>query len=107
MNYCATALIAGACFYAGCVTEKPGITCWTIDPAYQYRQEPLTEREKTKVPGLIMQLGARDYHARQSAELALIALGKGAIPFLRKETNNPDPEVQYRVRNILAKLCPP
>ena len=60
-----------------------------------------------KIEDLIVRLGADSYVDREAAEKALIKMGKGIVPVLRKHLKNKDPEIRQRVRRILEKLQPP
>jgi len=58
-----------------------------------------------KAEQLIAQLGAESFEDRQAATEALIAMGKGIVPLLKKylaETR--DPEIRQRIQNILEQL---
>lgn len=57
-----------------------------------------------KVQKLIAQLGAESYKDRQAASDALVELGKGIVPLLRKHLNDSDPEVRQRLQDVIEKL---
>jgi uncharacterized protein YjbI with pentapeptide repeats len=57
-----------------------------------------------KIERLIRQLGSDRFKEREAASKALDALGKPALPLLRKVQNNSDPEVRRRVADLLRSL---
>lgn len=57
-----------------------------------------------KVNRLVARLGAESYKDRQEATEALVKLGGGIVPLLRKHLHSKDPEVRQRVEDIIEKL---
>jgi HEAT repeat protein len=60
----------------------------------------------TKVRQIIPRLGDDDYTTRERATADLVALGKGALPFLRRElaNNRNDEETRKRLARAIGQL---
>lgn len=69
-------------------------------------EEP-TEEEAARIAGLVKQLGAEDFGAREKAQEALAEFGAKAIPALREAAKSGDAEVADRAERLLAKLGDP
>jgi HEAT repeat protein len=57
-----------------------------------------------KIKALIRQLGDDSFETREKATLALIAVGKPAVPFLQAAVKNPDLEVARRAERCLKAI---
>ena len=57
-----------------------------------------------RVEKYVAQLGAESYKDRETAKEALIKLGKGIIPLLKKYLSNGDPQVRQSIDDIIEKL---
>lgn len=69
------------------------------------RSQALPPREiRERLAKLVGQLGAESYKDRQAATEALIKMGKGIVPLLRKYLNTSDPEVRQRIEDIIDRL---
>ncbi|MBL7132568.1 MAG: hypothetical protein ISS78_00585 [Phycisphaerae bacterium] len=62
------------------------------------------EEVLTSVEKYVAQLGAESYKDREAAKKALIKLGKGIIPLLKKYIRNGDPQVRQGIEDIIEKL---
>jgi len=62
---------------------------------------PVPEKE---IAALVAQLGAAKFADREAARVALLKIGKPAIPYLRTRRDAPDPEIRQQVRGILKAL---
>ena len=58
----------------------------------------------TSVEKYVAQLGAESYKDREAAKKALIKLGKGIIPLLKKYIGNGDPQVRQGIEDIIEQL---
>ena len=58
----------------------------------------------TSVEKHVAQLGAESYKDREAAKKAIIKLGKGIIPLLKKYVRNGDPQVRQGVEDIIEQL---
>ncbi|MCK4276692.1 MAG: hypothetical protein KAX78_09265, partial [Phycisphaerae bacterium] len=58
----------------------------------------------TSVEKYVAQLGAESYKDREAAKKALIKLGKGIIPLLKKYVRNGDPQVRQGIQDIIEQL---
>ncbi len=58
----------------------------------------------TSVEKYVAQLGAESYKDREAAKKALIKLGKGIIPLLKKYVRNGDPQVRQGIEDIIEQL---
>lgn len=57
-----------------------------------------------QLPRLIEQLGDSDFHKREAAEKAILAIGVDALPRLREAAEHRDPEVRQRVGRLVTHL---
>ncbi|MCK4275593.1 MAG: hypothetical protein KAX78_03710, partial [Phycisphaerae bacterium] len=58
----------------------------------------------TSVEKYVAQLGAESYKDREAAKKALVKLGKGIIPLLKKYVGNGDPQVRQGIQDIIEQL---
>ncbi|MCP4374991.1 MAG: HEAT repeat domain-containing protein [bacterium] len=77
------------------VGKITSITCPQAIPPKAMRQ---------KVEKLVAQLGAENYKDREAAATALVGIGKGIIPLVRRHLSNKDPEIRQRVEDVLEQL---
>jgi len=59
---------------------------------------------RLKIEKLVAQLGAEGYKDRESAETALVGMGKGIIPLIKRHLSNKDPEIRQRIEDVLERL---
>ena len=62
------------------------------------------EKVRQRLQRLIGQLGAESYEDRQAATEALVKMGKGIVPMLRKHLESGDPEVRQRIADVIERL---
>jgi hypothetical protein len=72
---------------------------WTI-PSLIKKEDVATEIA-AEVAGLIKKLGDKDAKVRVAAKKRLEEIGVPAIPFLREQEDNADPEIRSTVRELL------
>jgi hypothetical protein len=77
------------------VGKITSITCPQAIPPKVMRQ---------KIEKLVAQLGAENYKDREAAATALVGLGKGIIPLIRRHLSDKDPEIRQRVEDVLEQL---
>jgi hypothetical protein len=65
------------------------------------KKEDVAKDIAAEVSGLIKKLGDKDSKARAAARKRLKEIGSPAIPFLREQEDNADPEIQSTVRELL------
>src|SRR5262249_52827188 len=65
--------------------------------------KPATEPDR-KIEQLIEQLGSSKFRVRETAAKELLALGKRAIPALRKALQSTDPDVRLRAQLLLNQI---
>jgi SAM-dependent methyltransferase len=65
-----------------------------------FRKRTPSEADRATIPTLVRRLADPAFAVRERASADLAALGKSAVPFLRKATQDPDREVARR-----AELC--
>jgi hypothetical protein len=69
------------------------------------RNQALPPKEiREKLQRLVGQLGAESYKDRQAASEALIKMGKGIVPLLKKYLSTSDPEVRQRIEEVIERL---
>jgi hypothetical protein len=68
------------------------------------RSRTLTPEQLKQLPDKVRLLGAPDFAAREKASRELIAVGRPALPFLRKAVRDPDLEVARRARRCIEKI---
>jgi hypothetical protein len=73
------------------------ISTWAADP-------PKSETLEARIARLIEKLGDARFRVREAATKELIAIGRPAIPALRKALASPDPDIRLRARMILGKI---
>ena len=59
---------------------------------------------RLKIEKLIAQLGAEGYKDREAAAAALVGMGKGIIPLIKRHLSNKDPEIRQRIEDVLEQL---
>jgi len=59
---------------------------------------------RLKIEKLIAQLGAEGYKDREAAATALVGMGKGIIPLIKRHMSNKDPEIRQRIEDVLEQL---
>jgi hypothetical protein len=69
-----------------------------------FRQHTLPRPDSAKLAALIRQLGDDNFAVRAKATRALLAIGRPALPSLRKAQNDEDPEIASRARTCVEKL---
>lgn len=62
---------------------------------------------RTRITALIVQLGDSSYAKRMEAKAQLLKLGPTAIPQLAAEKENKDPEIAFRIEEILEEVQNP
>ena len=77
------------------VTRITSITCPQAIPPKAMR---------LKIEKLIAQLGAESYKDREAAATALVSMGKGIIPLIKRHLSNKDPEIRQRIEDVLEQL---
>jgi hypothetical protein len=70
-------------------------------PRTVLRKEDVPEAVAAEIQGLIVKLGDADAMLRAAARRRLKEIGAPATPFLRKQVDHADPEVQSAVRELL------
>lgn len=80
-------------------TDAPALLDW-------FRRRGLTAEQRRQLGLLIPRLGSEDFTTRQDASTALVALGPGAVPHLRRALSSPDEEIKDRLRQAIASLEP-
>jgi len=82
---------------AGNAIDGPGLLAW-------FRSQTPSPQEQLHIKTLIQQLGHDDFGQRQKASAELRAMGPGIAALLRQGLENPDEEIQERLRECLARL---
>ena len=59
---------------------------------------------RLKIEKLIARLGAEGYKDREAAAAALVGMGKGIIPLIKRHLSNKDPEIRQRIEDVLEQL---
>ena len=77
------------------VTKITSITCPQAIPPKAMR---------LKIEKLIAQLGAEGYKDREAAATALVGMGKGIIPLIKRHLSNKDAEIRQRIEDVLEQL---
>jgi hypothetical protein len=86
----------------------PRVSLKTVQVASVARSAPLLRPEAhKKAEKLIAQLAAESYKDREAATKALVRMGKGIVPLLRKHADSPDAEVRQRIEGILRRIDVP
>jgi len=67
----------------------------------EFKKRTLDDSNRDRVLAFIKQLGDDSFEVREKAEADLLALGEAAVPLLRQNLNNQDPEVCQRIRKCL------
>lgn len=62
---------------------------------------------KTRIQQMIAELGNASYEKRMEAKAQLLKLGPTAVPLLTAEKGNKDPEITFRVEEILEEVQNP
>jgi len=65
------------------------------------KKEDVAKDVAAEVAGLIKKLGDKDSKVRAAAKKRLKEIGAPAIPFLKEQEDNADPEIQSTVRELL------
>jgi HEAT repeat protein len=65
---------------------------------------PPPETPQARVARLIEKLGDARFRVREAATKELIAIGRPALPALRKALSSADPDIRLRARMILGKI---
>src|SRR5438270_258691 len=84
----ATLIILAGCLVALAAAQEP---------------KPATDTDR-KIEQLIEQLGSGKFRVREAAAKELLALGKRAIPALRKAQRSTDPDVRLRAQLLLNEI---
>lgn len=82
---------------AGVATDAAGLVAYL-------RRSVLSEVDRTKIEGLVQQLGSDRFAAREEATEKLVALGHSAIPFLRLAARSSNREVASRAEICLSEI---
>jgi HEAT repeat protein len=69
-----------------------------------FRKHTLSEKQRGLLKTHMLRLGDDDFHARQQASTAIVALGPGAAAYLRRALDHPDEEVKERLHLAIAAL---
>ncbi|MCG3146727.1 MAG: hypothetical protein PCFJNLEI_00161 [Verrucomicrobiae bacterium] len=69
-------------------------------------QRPLTPAERQLLTGLVHQLGAPQFTERSAARQQLADFGPRALPLLREQANNKDPEISLTIGKLIRQLSP-
>ncbi len=67
--------------------------------------DPLKKTLEKNVQKYIQQLSAREYDRRQQATKKLLEMGEGAMYYLKKHLDHPDPEARMRVQVIIRMIA--
>jgi len=87
------------------ITPGPTVPIYIGQLVQVRRSQALPPKEiREKLQRLVGQLGAESYKDRQAATEALVKMGKGIIPMLRKHLTASDPEVRQRIEEIIERL---
>lgn len=62
------------------------------------------EPDAARIPDLVRQLGADDFHAREKASNDLEEMGPEILPALREHRQHNDPEVRARIEALIATI---
>lgn len=60
--------------------------------------------DQARIDGLIKELSAKDFAAREAASAGLVKIGRPALPALRKAAESKDPEVAWRSKAAIEKI---
>ncbi|MGB2820263.1 MAG: hypothetical protein WBF17_04735, partial [Phycisphaerae bacterium] len=87
------------------ITPGPIVSVYIGQFVRIQRSQALPPREiREQLQKLVGQLGAESYKDRQAATEALVRMGKGVIPMLRKYLTTSDPEVRQRIEDVINRL---
>jgi len=87
------------------ITPGPTVQIYIGQFVHVRRSQALPPKEiREKLQRLVGQLGAESYKDRQAATEALVKMGKGIVPMLRKYLTTSDPEVRQRIEDIIDRL---
>ncbi len=84
--------------------EGPGAAPVQPDPEPEPAPQPEPQPRDDSPAALVARLGAESYVDRRRAENALIELGKKAVEPLKKQRDNPDPEIRARTQKLLRRV---
>lgn len=88
---------------AGCLVALAAAVPGHTAKAGAQEQKPATDPDR-KIEQLIEQLGSSKFRIREAAAKELLALGKRAIPALRKALRSTDPDVRLRAQLLLNEI---
>jgi len=87
------------------ITPGPTVQIYVGQLHQIQRSQALPPKEiRQKLQKLVAQLGAESYKDRQAATEALVKMGPGIAPLLRKHVTTSDPEIRQRIEDILERL---
>jgi len=87
------------------ITPGPTVRIYIGQLVHVRRSQALPPKEiREKLQRLVGQLGAESYKDRQAATEALVKMGKGVVPMLKKYLTTSDPEVRQRIEEIIERL---
>jgi HEAT repeat protein len=69
-----------------------------------FRKRTLPPADRARLAGLVRRLGDDNFAAREKASRELLAVGRPALPLLRRVENDTDPEVASRARDLILKI---
>ncbi len=84
-------------------------TCWLLLFAAPFgiawaAAPPPRPLSPEALAGLIRQLGADEFVAREAASRQLLLVGRSALPTLRREVADADPEVRQRCKDLVGRI---
>jgi len=69
-----------------------------------HSKRPLEDHEERLLQGLVHKLAYKDSKSRVAARLALERFGKRALPLLKRNAENEDPEVRLTVIELIEAM---
>ncbi len=80
------------------------LTALTNAMAFEDQSDATESDQRRVISQLIQQLGENRFEVRDRATRQLLEIGSRAEPALTRQLKNPDPEIQYRCRDILELI---
>jgi hypothetical protein len=68
------------------------------------RRRTLSDLDRSKIQGLIRDLGDNAFEVRERSSAQLVAIGAKAVPLLRQATRHPDFEIKRRAEECLRQI---
>jgi hypothetical protein len=82
---------------AGVATDGPALLRF-------FRERTLTEADRARLANAVRNLGDDDYETREKASAELLRAGRRALPLLRTDKRDSDPERARRMEQILQEI---